>query len=53
MMNVLCMKEQNVDQGNCLEFVSIMHAYHNHSKIMHYQNSSGNTISVLDYYEMK
>lgn len=35
MMNVLCMKEENVDQGDCMVFVSIMHAYHNHSKIMH------------------
>lgn len=34
MMNVLCMKAENVDQGNCMEFVSIMHAYHNHRKIM-------------------
>lgn len=47
------MKEENVDQGDCMEFVSIMHAYHNHSKIMHYQNITGNRVSVLDNYEMK
>lgn len=48
MMNVLCMKAENVDQGNCMEFVSIMHAYHNYSKIMQQQSSNGNTISLLD-----
>lgn len=34
MINVLCMKAENVDQENCMEFVSIMHAYHNHGQIM-------------------
>lgn len=33
-MNVLCMNAENVDVGNCMEFVSIMHVYHNHGKIM-------------------
>lgn len=34
-MNVLCMKAENVYQGNSVEFVFIMYAYHNDDKIMH------------------
>lgn len=50
-MNVLCMKAENVDRENCMEFVSIMHAYHNHTKIMQWQSSNGNKISLLDIAE--
>lgn len=35
MINVLCMRAENVDRGSCTEFVSIMQTYHNYSKMMH------------------
>lgn len=41
------MNAENVERGNCEEFVFIMYAYRNDDKIMHKQcNSGGETINL-------
>lgn len=46
------MKAENVEWGNCEEFVFIMYAYRNDDKIMHKQcNTGGETINLLNNVE--
>lgn len=48
-MDCLCVKAENVERGNCEEFVFIMYAYRNDDKIMHKQcNTGGETINLLN-----
>lgn len=48
-MDSLCAKAENVERGNCEEFVFIMYAYRNDDKIMHEQcNAGGEMINLLN-----